>query len=144
MLAGATVKGKNGKGGRQKGSRTWTPEEDAILLREVQLNGAKNWADIAEKICNRSGKQARERWINQLDPNLNRKPWTAEEDELILREHTRLENRWSLIAKILPGRTDNGVKNRFNSTLKKRLERLRTRMPLGRKFGGGVVPIIHK
>ena len=68
--------------------------------------------------------QCRERWHNQLDPNIKRGPWTLEEDQLLLRAHSEHGSKWSLIAKCLPGRTDNSIKNRWNSALRRELRKM--------------------
>jgi len=106
-----------------KGKRAWTKAEDVLLRSLVEKHGPNRWTLIAKNIPGRTGKQARERWLNQLDPELKRKGWTAEEDQTIIRAHAQYGNKWSLIASQLKGRTDNSIKNRFNSTLKRRLQR---------------------
>ena len=97
----------------------WTKEEDDILRQMVEENGAKNWSAIAAALPGRIGKQCRERWHNHLDPNIRKEKWSQEEDRLILLMHAQHGNRWCEIAKAIPGRTDNAIKNRFNSKLKK-------------------------
>lgn len=101
----------------------WKPEEDLILKNYVETHGEGNWADVSEKSgLMRGGKSCRLRWKNYLRPNLKRGGMSEEEEDLIIRMHKLLGNRWSLIAGRLPGRTDNEVKNYWNTHLNKKCQ----------------------
>lgn len=99
----------------------WSNDEDEKLLEWVKNNGPNKWSVCAENIPGRSGKQCRERWFNNLNPNVKKGNWTTEEDNLIFRGYLEHGSSWSRIAKELQGRTENSVKNRFYSTVRKLL-----------------------
>ncbi|QDZ21884.1 MYB-related transcription factor [Chloropicon primus] len=101
-----------------KGSRPWTPAEEHDLMKLVEIYGNKRWSYIAQLIHGRTGKQCRERWLNHLRPNIKKDEWTAEEERILAEGHAKLGTRWSSLAKLLPGRTENSIKNHWNATLR--------------------------
>ena len=97
----------------------FTEEEDKIII-ECMREGNLTWMQIAERIPGRIGKQCRERWTNHLDPNLKKGGWTHEEDTILAEAQQRWGNAWTKIAKLLPGRAENAVKNRWNSAFRRK------------------------
>ncbi|XP_047313003.1 transcription factor WER-like [Impatiens glandulifera] len=100
----------------------WMEEEDELLKQYVAKYGKGKWNRIAKTTdLKRCGKSCRLRWLNYLNPNVKREAFEDDEDDLIIRLHKLLGNRWSLIAGRIPGRTDNQIKNRWNTFLSKKV-----------------------
>ncbi|OWM72184.1 transcription factor MYB1-like [Punica granatum] len=100
----------------------WSTKEDAVLINYIQQHGEGHWRSLPKKAgLLRCGKSCRLRWMNYLRPDIKRGNITPDEEDLIIRMHSLLGNRWSLIARMLPGRTDNEIKNYWNSHLSKRV-----------------------
>uniref|UniRef100_A0A1A8LI29 Myeloblastosis oncogene n=1 Tax=Nothobranchius pienaari TaxID=704102 RepID=A0A1A8LI29_9TELE len=103
-----------------KGS--WTKEEDDKLTEMVAKHGTKNWGAVAKHVNGKVGKQCRDRWYNHLDPFIKKTTWSEEEDLIIYKASCILGNRWTEIARLLPGRSDFAVRNRYNYVIKRKGE----------------------
>ncbi|KAK1293968.1 Transcription factor MYB86 [Acorus calamus] len=119
----------------------WSPEEDEKLLRHITKYGHGCWSSVPKQAgLQRCGKSCRLRWINYLRPDLKRGTFSQHEENLIIELHAVLGNRWSQIAAQLPGRTDNEIKNLWNSCIKKKLRQRgidpNTHKPLSEVEGG--------
>lgn len=97
----------------------WTNEEDAILKNWVLQNGPNKWSNCAKIIPGRNCKQCRERWFNHVDPNVKKGDWSLEEDGIIFNFFQTFGPKWAFISKLMPGRSENSIKNRFYSSLRK-------------------------
>ncbi|XP_038888637.1 transcription factor MYB41-like [Benincasa hispida] len=118
------------KNGLKKGP--WTPEEDQKLVTFIQVHGPGNWRNLPKNAgLQRCGKSCRLRWTNYLRPDIKRGRFSFEEEETIIQLHSVLGNKWSAIAARLPGRTDNEIKNYWNTHIRKRLLRM------------GIDPVTH-
>ncbi|KAI7755415.1 hypothetical protein M8C21_027722 [Ambrosia artemisiifolia] len=100
----------------------WSKEEDEVIIRLVEQYGAKKWSTIAQHLPGRIGKQCRERWHNHLNPNINKEAWSQEEEIALIHAHQIYGNKWAELTKFLPGRSDNAIKNHWNSSVKKKLD----------------------
>jgi hypothetical protein len=108
---------------RKNGPKAWTKEEDALLLNIVQsMRMPMKWSVVAQSLPDRTGKQCRERYVNHLNPRLKASDWTPLEDATIFHLYNTIGSHWAKMSKMIPGRTDNGIKNRFHN-LRRQLER---------------------
>ncbi|CAH8381131.1 unnamed protein product [Eruca vesicaria subsp. sativa] len=111
----------------------WMPEEDDKLIAYIDKNGYGNWRSLPNLAgLNRCGKSCRLRWMNYLRPDIRRGEFTDEEESTIVRLHALLGNKWSKIASHLPGRTDNEIKNYWNTHMRKKMLQM------------GIDPTTHK
>ncbi|KAL3647156.1 hypothetical protein CASFOL_008124 [Castilleja foliolosa] len=118
------------KSGLKKGP--WTSDEDLKLTQYIQLHGPGNWRALPNNAgLERCGKSCRLRWTNYLRPDIKRGRFSFEEEETIIQLHSVLGNKWSAIAARLPGRTDNEIKNYWNTHIRKRLLKM------------GIDPVTH-
>ncbi|KAM0882135.1 hypothetical protein ACQ4PT_032509 [Festuca glaucescens] len=121
----------DGEAGVKKGP--WTPEEDKLLVDYIQEKGHGSWRRLPKLAgLNRCGKSCRLRWTNYLRPDIKRGRFADDEEKLIIHLHSILGNKWSSIATKLPGRTDNEIKNYWNTHLRKKL------------LGMGIDPVTHR
>ncbi|KOO22409.1 myb family transcription factor, partial [Chrysochromulina tobinii] len=111
--------------------QAWKTHEDARLLELVELHGASNWSRIAAELPSRIGKQCRERWHNHLSPSVKKESFSEDEDRAIMEAVAAHGTKWAHIVKLIPGRTDNAIKNRWNSTTRRMLR-------IQRRCGGSV------
>lgn len=104
--------------GQNRGA--WTAEEDAKVVEWVNTHGPTKWTKCADHLGGiRSSKQCRERWVNSLNPDIKLDKWTQEENDTLHREYKRNGPKWALISQMIPGRTENSVKNHFYSAMRK-------------------------
>jgi hypothetical protein len=108
---------------RKAGPKAWSKEEDALLLQIVQnMRVPMKWSIVAQSLPERTGKQCRERYVNHLNPRLKSSDWNPVEDTTIFHLYGSMGSHWAKMSKVVPGRTDNGIKNRFHN-LRRQYER---------------------
>ena len=108
--------------------RAWNEEEDSKLIHLVRQHGPNKWSFIASQMVERVGKQCRERWHNHLNPKIKKESWSEGEEWNLYLTHQLMGNKWADISKSIAGRTDNSIKNHWNSTMRKKMETYRQRL----------------
>nr|CAD1817710.1 unnamed protein product [Ananas comosus var. bracteatus] len=114
---------------------TWTAEEDRLLVQLVDQHGVRRWSQIAKNLVGRIGKQCRERWHNHLRPDIKKETWTEEEERMLVEAHKKFGNKWAEIAKHVPGRSENSIKNHWNATKRRQNAKRRSKRKTGSRGG---------
>merc|ERR1719352_241623 len=122
MASKSLIREVSADGAVEPKSRTWTHEEDALVRQLVDEHGPQKWAYIAERLVGKTQKQVYARWCDYLQPGLTTKPWSAEEQARLVELQAHVGNQWAVLARLMPGRSPNAIKNRFHAT-KRKLER---------------------
>ena len=128
--------------------KSWTETEDMALVRVINDVGTKNWNIVSTQLkrsenYHRTGKQCRERWNNHLNPKIVKTTWTEQEDALIFELYKKFGRSWTKISEFLPGRSDNSVKNRFYTYLRKNLRSYNKSRPHGKRIIGSIRSILR-
>ncbi|XP_051230863.1 transcription factor MYB44-like [Lolium perenne] len=126
--------------------KAWTQEEDTVLREQVRLHGGPSkWNTICQALPGRNGPACRQRWFRFLSPTIDvDKPFTAEEDQIIVTNHARYGNYWTTIAHFLPGRSDLAIHNRWKSVLSKQHgAHASTPAPAAARAAGPVLPLVR-
>lgn len=127
----------------------WTDEEDSAVKRLIAEHGTHNWTLISKELADkysvfsRTGKQCRERWKNHLNPAVDKSPWSKVEDSKILDLWRKMGKAWTSIARYFPGRSENSVKNRFYSSMRKYLRKYNKTRPYSKRFTGSVRTLLR-
>ena len=128
--------------------KAWTETEDMALIRVVNAIGSKSWTLVSIELkrsenYHRTGKQCRERWNNHLNPKIVKTSWTNQEDDLIFELYQKFGRSWTKISGFLPGRSDNSVKNRFYTYLRKKLRSYNSSRPHSQRIIGSIRSILR-
>ncbi|ELP84481.1 transcription factor MYB59, putative [Entamoeba invadens IP1] len=97
---------------KRKSPTSWSESEDFLLKQAVETFGDGHWVEVSQHVGTRSRKQCRERYINFVNPDINTAPWKQSEDKIIIDMYMRNGNKWTLMNKLLPGRTARAIRNR--------------------------------
>lgn len=106
----------------RKPKKIWQQYEDELLVQLIEIHGPNKWSCIAQHIPGRQGKQCRERWFNHLNPEISKEQWSEQEEWTLFLLHKLYGNKWAILTQLIKGRTDNSIKNHWNSIMQRKTE----------------------